>query len=254
MIDSHCHLDHEPMYSDLGNVVLRSKKAGVEKILSICTTINSFKKIVEIVKFDSMIFGTFGIHPHETSSNIVTKNEIINNVKDNKKIIAIGESGLDFYYNHSDRNQQILSFKTHIEASIELNIPIIVHSRNAEDETYDILNKYKKFNPKILMHCFTGSSEFAYKLLTLESYFSASGIITFNNSNDLRDTFKLIPSDKLLIETDSPYLAPVPYRGKKNEPSYVKHTLEKLSHLKNISVKDIEKITSNNFNLLFNLI
>jgi len=254
MIDSHCHLDHEPMYSDLENVVLRSKKAGVEKILSICTTINSFKKIVEIVSFDPMIFGTFGIHPHETSSNIVTKNEIINNVKDNKKIIAIGESGLDFYYNHSDRNQQILSFKTHIEASIELNIPIIVHSRNAQDETYDILKKYKKFNPKILMHCFTGSSEFAYKLLTLESYFSASGIITFNNSDDLRDTFKLIPSDKLLIETDSPYLAPVPYRGKKNEPSYVKHTLEKLSHLKNTSVKDIEKITSNNFNLLFNLI
>jgi len=227
MIDSHCHLDHEPMYSDLENVVLRSKKAGVEKILTICTTINSFQKIVEIVKFDPMIFGTFGIHPHETSSNIVTKSEIINNVKDNKKIIAIGESGLDFYYNHSDRNQQILSFKNHIEASIELNIPIIVHSRNAEDETYDILNKYKKFNPKILMHCFTGSSEFAYKLLTMESYFSASGIITFNNSDDLRNTFKLIPSDKLLIETDSPYLAPVPYRGKKNEPSYVRHTLEK---------------------------
>ncbi len=254
MIDSHCHLDHEPMYSDLGNVVLRSKKAGVEKILSICTTINSFEKIVQIVKFDPMIFGTFGIHPHETSTNIVTKNEIINNVKDNKKIIAIGESGLDFYYNHSERNQQILSFKTHIEASIELNIPIIVHSRNAEGETYEILKKYKKFNPKILMHCFTGSSVFANKLLTLESYFSASGIITFNNSDDLRDTFKLIPSDKLLIETDSPYLAPVPYRGKKNEPSYVKHTLEKLSHLKNTSVKDIEKITSNNFNSLFNLI
>jgi len=254
MIDSHCHLDHEPMYSDLKNVVLRSKKAGVEKILSICTTINSFEKIVEIVKFDPMIFGTFGIHPHETSSNIVKTNEIINNIKDNNKIIAIGESGLDFYYNHSDRNQQILSFKTHIEASIELNIPIIVHSRNAQDETYDILKKYKKFNPKILMHCFTGSSEFAYKLLTLESYFSASGIITFNNSDNLRDTFKLIPNDKLLIETDSPYLAPVPHRGKKNEPSYVKHTLEKLSHLKNTSVKDIEKITSNNFNLLFNLI
>ena len=254
MIDSHCHLDHEPMYSDLGNVVLRSKKAGVEKILSICTTINSFEKIVQIVKFDPMIFGTFGIHPHETSSNIVTKSEIINNLKHNKKIIAIGESGLDFYYNHSDRSQQVMSFKNHIEASIELNVPIIVHSRNAEDETFDILNKYKKFNPKILMHCFTGSSKFAYKLLDLESYFSASGIITFNNSDDLRDTFKLIPNDKLLIETDSPYLAPVPHRGKKNEPSYVKHTLEKLSHLKNTSVKNIEKITSNNFNLLFNLI
>ena len=253
MIDSHCHLDHEPMFSDLENVILRSKESGVKKILSICTTIDSFKKITDIVEFDTMIYGTCGIHPHETSKDIVTKEEIIKNVKNNKKIIAIGESGLDFYYNHSDRTNQITSFKTHIEASIELNIPIIVHSRNAENETYDILKNYIDYKPKILMHCFTGSSEFAHKLLTLDSYFSASGIITFKNSNDLRDTFKVIPNHKLLIETDSPYLAPVPYRGKKNEPSYIKHTLEKLAHIKNIETNTIEKITSNNFNLLFNL-
>ena len=254
MIDSHCHLDHEPMFSDLKNVILRSKKSGVKKILSICTTKDSFKKITDIVEFDPMIYGTCGIHPHETSNDVVTKDEIITNVKNNKKIIAIGESGLDFYYNHSDRTNQITSFKTHIEASIDLNIPIIVHSRNAEKETYDILKNYIKYKPKILMHCFTGSSEFAYKLLTLDSYFSASGIITFNNSNDLRDTFKVIPIDKLLIETDSPYLAPVPHRGKKNEPSYIKHTLEKLAQIKNVEKSSIEKITSNNFNSLFNLI
>ena len=254
MIDSHCHLDHEPMFSDLKNVIIRSKESGVKKILSICTTKNSFKKITDIVEFDTMIYGTCGIHPHETSKDIVTKEEIIKNVKNNKKIIAIGESGLDFYYNHSDRTNQITSFKTHIEASIDLNIPIIVHSRNAENETYDILKNYIKYKPKILMHCFTGSSEFAYKLLTLDSYFSASGIITFNNSNDLRDTFKVIPIDKLLIETDSPYLAPVPHRGKKNEPSYIKHTLEKLAQIKNVEKSSIEKITSNNFNSLFNLI
>ena len=253
MIDSHCHLDHEPMFSDLKNIILRSKESGVKKILSICTTKDSFKKITDIVELDPMIYGTYGIHPHETCNDIVSKNEIIKNVKNNKKIIAIGESGLDFYYNHSDRNIQITSFKTHIEASIELNIPIIVHSRNAENETYDILKNYIKYKPKILMHCFTGSSEFAHKLLTLDSYFSASGIITFKNSNDLRDTFKVIPNHKLLIETDSPYLAPVPYRGKKNEPSYIKHTLEKLAHIKNIETNTIEKITSNNFNLLFNL-
>ena len=254
MIDSHCHLDHEPMFSDLENVILRSKESGVKKILSICTTKDSFKKITDIVEFDTMIYGTCGIHPHETSKDIVTKEEIIKNVKNNKKIIAIGESGLDFYYNHSDRTNQITSFKTHIEASIELNIPIIVHSRNAENETYDILKNYIDYKPKILMHCFTGSSEFAYKLLTLDSYFSASGIITFNNSNDLRDTFKIIPNDKLLIETDSPYLAPVPHRGKKNEPSFIKHTLEKLAQIKNVETSSIEKITSNNFNSLFNLI
>ena len=253
MIDSHCHLDHEPMFSDLKNVILRSKETGVEKILSICTTKKSFKKIIDIIKLDQMIYGTYGIHPHETSTDFVSKDEIIKNVKNNKKIIAIGESGLDFYYNHSDHNKQISSFKTHIEASIDLDIPVIVHSRSAEKETYDILKDYIKHKPKILMHCFTGSTEFARKLLTLESFFSASGIITFKNTNELRDTFKFIPNEKLLIETDSPYLSPVPLRGKKNEPSYIKYTLEKLAHIKNTEISTIEKITSNNFNLLFKL-
>ena len=254
MIDSHCHLDHEPMFSDLKNVIIRSKENGLEKILSICTTNDSFKKIIEIIKFDPIIYGTFGIHPHETDFDKTTRKEIIKNVNSHEKIIAIGESGLDFYYSHSSKDQQISSFKYHIEASIELNVPIIVHSRNAEKETFDILSIYKDSKPKILMHCFTGSTEFAHKLLTLDSYFSASGIITFKNSVDLKNTFKLIPNNKLLIETDSPFLAPVPMRGKKNEPSYIKHTLEKLSQIKNTDMENIEKITSNNFNLLFNLI
>ena len=253
MIDSHCHLDHEPMFSDLKNVINRSKDNGVEKILSICTTKDSFQKIKEIITLDPIIYGTYGIHPHEADSNIVSKEEIIENVNSNKKIIAIGETGLDFYYNHSQKDKQIKSFKSHIAAAIDLNVPIIVHSRNAENETFDILNDYKISKPKILMHCFTGSTNFANKLLSLESYFSASGIITFKNSLDLQETFKFIPNDKLLIETDSPYLTPVPHRGKKNEPSYIKHTLEKLADIKNISVDKIDKITSNNFNMLFDL-
>ena len=254
MIDSHCHLDQEPMFSNLKNVILRSKEVGVEKILSICTTKESFKKIIEIIELDPIIYGTYGIHPHETDMDMVTKKEIIKNVNSNKKIIAIGESGLDFYYNHSSHEQQISSFKHHIEASIELNVPIIVHSRNAEKETFDTLNIYKNEKPKILMHCFTGSSDFAYELLTLNSFFSASGIITFKNSEDLRNTFKNIPNDKLLIETDSPYLSPVPLRGKKNEPSFIKYTLEKLADVKGIEVEDIKKITNDNFYKLFNLI
>ncbi len=253
MIDSHCHLDHEPMFSDLKNVIIRSKENGLEKILSICTTNDSFKKIIEIIKFDPIIYGTFGIHPHETDFDKTTRKEIIKNVNSYEKIIAIGESGLDFYYSHSSKDQQISSFKYHIEASIELNVPIIVHSRNAEKETFDILSIYKDSKPKILMHCFTGSTEFAHKLLTLDSYFSASGIITFKNSVDLKNTFKLIPNNKLLVETDSPYLSPVPFRGKKNEPSFIKYTLEKLAEIKDSELKDIEKITNNNFNKLFNL-
>ncbi len=253
MIDSHCHLDQEPIYSDLKNVISRSKEVGIEKILSICTTKNSFKKIIEIIQFDPIIYGTYGIHPHETNNDNVSKNEIIKNVTKNKKIIAIGESGLDFYYNHSNRDRQISSFKQHIEAAIELNLPIIVHSRNAEKETFDILNIYKNEKPKILMHCFTGSNVFANKLLALDSFFSASGIITFKNSDELRNTFKNIPNNKLLIETDSPYLSPVPLRGKKNEPSYIKYTLEKLAEIKNNNFESIKKITNDNFNTLFNL-
>ena len=232
MIDSHCHLDHEPLFNNIKDILKRSKIAGVEKLLTISTTFDSFSKILELIKIDPIIFGTFGIHPHETKSNITTTKMIIENINKNKKLIGVGESGLDFYYNHSDKIDQIKSFKSHIEAAIELKVPIIVHSRNAEIETFEILNSFKKFKPKILMHCFTGSLEFANKLIDLNSYFSASGIITFKNSVNLQETFKKIPTNRILVETDSPYLAPIPMRGKKNEPSYIKFTTEKIAHLK----------------------
>ena len=251
MIDSHCHLDHEPLINNLSDVIARSKAAGVNKILTICTTKESYKNILSIVKHDPMIYGTFGIHPHETNKDKVTKDQILNEISKEKKIIGVGETGLDFYYNNSDKEAQIKSFHEHIEASIDLNMPLIIHSRNAENETFDILNEYANSNIKILMHCFTGSLNFAKKLMKLNAYFSASGIITFKNSLDLQKTFEQIPTDKLLVETDSPFLAPVPMRGKKNEPSYVKYTLEKLSNIKSINSQELDKITTNNFNNLF---
>ena len=253
MIDSHCHLDHEPLYENLSDVITRSKNVGITKLLTICTTFDSFENIKTIVKKNQMIYGTYGIHPHETASNQVDKQTIIKSVSENKKIIGIGETGLDFFYNHSDRDTQINSFKAHIEASIELDTPIIIHSRDAEKETFEILSSYKNKNLKILMHCFTGSLEFSRKLLTLDAFFSASGIITFKNSTELQNTFKTIPLEKLLIETDSPFLAPIPMRGKKNEPSFIKYTLEKLSTLKETSVEKMSKITTDNFNRLFTL-
>ena len=215
MIDSHCHLDYEPLFTDIKNVIKRSQDVGIEKILTICTTIQSYEKIIRIINENEIVFGTFGIHPHEVENNFISTNVIITNIKQNKKIIGIGETGLDFYYNNADKEKQILSFKNHLEAAAELNIPVIVHSRNAETETFNILNEFKSKNLKILMHCFTGSREFAEKLLDFNTYFSASGIITFKNSIELQNTFKFIPLDRLLIETDSPYLAPVPQRGKK---------------------------------------
>ncbi len=251
MIDSHCHLDHEPLISDLQNIIKRSKAVGIEKILTISTSLESFAKIIKIIDKDEMIYGTIGIHPHETNDNYITSEIIVKKLNENSKIIGIGETGLDFYYNNSEKDKQINSFKEHIEASIKTNKPLIVHSRNAEIETYDILNEYKNQNLKILMHCFTGTKKFAEKLLKLDSHFSASGIITFKNSIDLQETFKFLPLNKILIETDSPFLAPVPNRGKKNEPSFIDFTAKKLALIKDITKAEIIKITTNNFNKLF---
>jgi TatD DNase family protein len=251
MIDSHCHLDHEPLLGDLSNVIKRSKEVGIKKLLTISTSYESFDRIKNIIQKDEMIYGTIGIHPHETTKNKITTDIIVKNITENEKIIGIGETGLDFYYNNSDKNDQINSFKEHIEASIKTNSPLIIHSRDAEVETFEILSEYKNQNLKILMHCFTGSKDFAKKLLTLNAFFSASGIITFKNSLELQETFKFLPLDRILIETDSPFLAPVPNRGKKNEPSFIDYTAQKLADIKSISKSEIANLTTNNFNKLF---
>ena len=251
MIDSHCHLDHEPLLSNIDEIIRRSKLVGIKKILTICTTFKSFEKIIDIIKKDEILYGTYGIHPHEVKDNYITIDLIKNEIDKHPKIIGIGETGLDFHYNHSEKVDQIESFEKHIKASIDLDIPLIVHSRDAEKETLEIFKKYKNDNLKILMHCFTGSKNFAEKLLDYNTYFSASGIITFKNSIELQKTFSFIPIDRLLIETDSPFLAPEPNRGKKNEPSFVKFTAEKLAYLKKISFEDIVEKTSSNFNRLF---
>ena len=252
MIDSHCHLDQEPLINNIDDILNRAKDVGIEKLLTICTTFKSFNKIKHLVKKDKIIYGTYGIHPHEAKNDKVTSEIIIREIKQHDKIIGIGETGLDFYYNHSDKEDQIKSFEEHIKASLELKMPLIIHSRNAETETLEVFKKYKDNKLKILMHCFTGSNEFAKDLLDFDAYFSASGIITFKNSQKLQETFKSIPLNRMLIETDSPYLAPVPNRGKQNEPSFVKYTAEKLADIKQISKSELVNATTANFNKLFN--
>ena len=251
--DSHCHLDYSPLYDQLDSVVERAESNKVKYLLTICTTLDSFKRIKLIVQKYKNIYGTFGIHPHESSKYLnVDSNYILDLVKKNKKIIGIGETGLDFYYNHSDKKDQKKIFYQHIKAATELKIPLIVHTRNAEKETYEILKSEKNSNLKVLIHCFTGSSAFAKKLVDLGCYISVSGIITFKKSNILAETVSSIPLEKLLVETDSPYLAPLPFRGKTNEPSYIVHTVEKLSQIKNTSKEAIMNNTTNNFIKLFN--
>tara|TARA_B100002052_G_C15851051_1_gene585062 strand:+ start:710 stop:1489 length:780 start_codon:yes stop_codon:yes gene_type:complete len=255
IIDSHCHLDFDSLNNKLDNVVKNANNVGVKYLLTICTNNESFKIIRNILDKYKNIYGTYGIHPHETKnySNLTVDDIKINLIK-NKKIIGIGESGLDFYYNHSEPDIQKKCFLNHIKASQETSKTLIVHSRNAEKETLNLLTseiKNKKF--KILMHCFTGSKEFAHKLLDIGCYFSASGIITFKKNKDLTDTFKSIPNERILVETDSPYLSPEPLRGKTNEPKNIVYTIKCLSKIKNVTEDTVSKFTSKNFFHLFNI-
>jgi len=233
IIDSHCHLDYSNLYDQLDDVIRRAEYNQVKYLLTICTTLESFEKIKLIIEKYKNIYGTFGIHPHESKQYTNIDSKFIIKLKNKyKKIIGIGETGLDFYYNHSDKKIQKKSFAEHISAASQLNIPVIVHSRNAETDTYEIIKSEKKnSNLKVLIHCFTGSKDFAKKLIDLDCYISVSGIITFKDSSELSDTVSSIPIENLLVETDSPYLAPKPCRGKSNEPSYIVHTIEKLSQI-----------------------
>ena len=255
IIDSHCHLDYTQIYSQLDNVVNRAIKKNVKTLLTICTTLESYDKIKIIINKYNNIYGTFGIHPHETNNyKEITSKSIIDYKKQNKKIIGIGETGLDYFYNYSDKETQKKVFIEHILAAEQLQIPLIVHSRSAEIDTFEILNKYMKNKKlKVIIHCFTGSKNFAEKLIKIGCYISVSGIITFKKSKDLSDTVSCIPVDKLLVETDSPYLAPEPNRGKDNEPSYITHTIEKLSAIKKIDKEKIIDSTTNNFKRLFKI-
>ena len=253
--DSHCHLDYPKLYDQLDDIVKRAEYNQVKYLLTICTTLKSFERIKLIITKYKNIYGTFGIHPHESEKYTQVDSKFILNIKNkHNKIIGIGETGLDFYYNYSEKEIQKKSFIEHISAASQLNIPIIVHSRNAEVDTYEILkSESKNSNLKVLIHCFTGSRDFAKKLIDLNFYISVSGIITFKKSIELADTVSSIPMENLLVETDSPYLAPLPYRGKDNEPSYIIHTVEKLSQIKKLPKESIVINTTNNFMKLFNL-
>lgn len=253
IIDSHCHLTYEPMSLSLKETILRANNDGVKYMLTISTEENSFNKILEIINKYNSVYGSYGIHPHEAKLHKNIKSEdILKKIKLNKKLIGIGETGLDFYYNNSAKKEQIESFEQHIEAAQISQIPLIVHTRSAEKDTLDILTRnIKKKNFKILIHCFTGTRDFAFKLIDLGAFISASGIITFKKSEELASTFREIPNNNILVETDAPYLAPEPLRGKSNEPSFIIHTVKFLAKLKNISFEKFSKITTDNFFKLF---
>ena len=254
IIDSHCHLTFKNETSKLEDVLERAKKVGVGKFLNIATQYNEFDTLKSISEKYNDIYFTLGIHPHESSQ---TNNTIIDYIKDSssdKKMLGIGETGLDYYYNHVDKKTQLKSLELHIEISQETRLPLIIHMRDAEEDLINLFSKkYKDKAFSGVIHCFTGSLKFALNVIEMGFYISASGIITFKNSDALREVFKQIPINKTLVETDSPYLAPTPNRGKTNEPSYIIHTLNKLTEIHKINYGELCEITSNNFAKLFKI-
>jgi TatD DNase family protein len=237
---------------DLDRVIDNAKKNGVKYLHTICTKMSDYPDILGIIEKYENIYGSFGIHPHEANDYIdLTVDDIIKYAS-HEKIISIGETGLDYYYEYSNRENQKISFKKHIKASRQTKLPIIIHTREADDDTISIIES-EMANGEFsgLIHCFTSSEKLATKVLDLGLYISISGIITFKNAVDLQQIVKWLPLDRIIIETDAPYLAPIPFRGKRNEPAFVKHVADFIAHLKNLEPEEVYKATTENFMRLF---
>ena len=250
IIDSHCHLDYEPLINNIDQILLNAKKNDITKLLTIGTSLESSIKVIDIINKYSNVYGAIGIHPNSTTGNLEKLDDILTLKNNNKKVIAFGETGLDYFYKRSEKNDQIFAFEKHIEFSITENVPVIIHTRDADDDTISIIKKYYK-KTNFLIHCFTGTLDFAKKLLDLNCIISFSGIITFKKSNNLRDVVKYVPLEKMLIETDSPYLSPDPFRGKSNEPANVKIVAETIASIKQISFGEVASSTTANFENFF---
>jgi TatD DNase family protein len=249
LVDSHCHLNFPDFKDDLDNVVARAAEYGIGKMLSICTKTHEFEDIAAIADKYPNIYCTIGVHPHEAENEPDIAAELIIPKTSHPKCVGIGETGLDYFYEHSPREVQEKVFIEHIKASRQTNLPIIIHTRDADEDMIRIIRAQAPFPG--LLHCFSSSYEVAKAALDNGLYISISGIVTFKKAEDLRETVKKVPLDRLLVETDSPYLAPIPHRGKRNEPAYTKYTAQTVAELKGISFEELAEITTSNFHRLF---
>tara|TARA_B100001996_G_scaffold224300_1_gene172631 strand:+ start:607 stop:1380 length:774 start_codon:yes stop_codon:yes gene_type:complete len=250
-IDSHCHINFPELHEKIDEVLINMRNNKISHALCVSVTLDKIDEILDLTKKYSNIYASIGVHPDYEDVEEPNIDTLFNFSK-NKKIVAIGETGLDYFRLKGDLTWQQDRFRTHIHAAIKSNLPLIIHTRNAQDDTINIMKEEGKKSVTGVMHCFTESYEMAKQAIDLGFYISFSGIITFKNAESLRDTVKKIPIENILIETDSPYLAPVPKRGKMNEPSNVIYVAEKIAELKNISVEKVAEITTNNFFSLFN--
>jgi TatD DNase family protein len=252
LVDSHCHLNYEGLIEDQPAVLARAREAGVATMLNISTREREWAAIIGVAERESDVWATVGIHPHEADDHAHIDTAKLVEAAAHPRVIGIGETGLDYYYDHSDRAQQQTSFRAHIVAARETGLPLIVHTRDAEDDTAAILREeMEKGAFTGVIHCFTASDAFADIALELGFYISISGIVTFKNAKALQETASRVPADRLLVETDSPFLAPVPHRGRPCEPAFVADTARFLANLRGEALEDLAATTSRNFFALF---
>jgi TatD DNase family protein len=252
LVDSHCHLDYLEKDGDIEPVVARALQAGVGTLVTICTKLSEFDRIEAIARRFPRVYCTVGVHPHEAAREGQETPARLLELATHDKVVGIGETGLDYYYEHAPRDAQQVSFRSHIAAARETGLPLIVHARDADDDTVAVLQEeYAKGPFPGVIHCFTAGPALAKAALEIGFYISLAGIVTFKSAEDLRDTVREVPLDRLLVETDSPYLAPVPRRGKTNEPANVVYTAAALAELRGVAAADFADRTTENFFRLF---
>jgi len=252
LVDSHCHLDFEGLAERLPEVLERADAAGVRLMLTICTRVRQFDRILAIAEAHEQVYCSVGTHPHNAGEETEITAAHLVRLARHPKVVAIGEAGLDYHYDFAPRQAQAASFRVHIDAARETGLPLIVHSREAEDDTARLLEEETgKGAFKAVLHCFSSRRNLAERGLAIGAYVSFSGILTFKPADDIRGTAQIVPIDRLLVETDAPYLAPMPHRGKPNEPAYTALTLERLAELRGVSKNEMATVTSDNFFRLF---
>lgn len=253
LVDSHCHLDYlEREGEALEEVVARAQRAGVGRLVTISTKLSEFDTIRSIAERFEPVFCSVGVHPHEAGEEGVEDPASLLSRSEHPKVVGIGETGLDYFYEHSPRDAQQRSFRAHIAAARESGLPLIVHARDADADTVAILQEEHARGPfPGVIHCFTAGPELAQAALEIGFYISLAGVVTFKKAEALRETVRQVPLERLLVETDAPYLAPVPKRGKRNEPAYVVHTAEKMAELMGVSGEELAEATTANFFRLF---